>query len=320
MICPKCNSLIDDNTKFCPECGSAITQNDNFNNFFAQDSNINSNYQNPQTPPQNNFDAAYPNSNYYNPQYAPVDPGESSATTSQICGILSLFLGPILSIISLVFASKYKKVGNGQNAGKVKVGKVCSWISIVGTLLSLILMLVSFFAIFSSTSDLIGDIKQPYEDSYYSDDDFEYNNDAFTNDELNDDYGYDTNDEYQTDDVVLYNKDISKNGEVVYNENNIEITLTEFTISHNDEFNSLNFDASYLIEMPDNYTLDLDGAYVNNEKTTPASSYRFGNQGGLSFSNSDIDSIDEIDSVFCHYIVEDSETGEELFDLNIKLY
>lgn len=153
------------------------------------------------------------------------------------------------------------------------------------------------FFIFSSTSDLIGDIEQPYEDSYYSDDDFEYNNDAFTNDELNDDYGYDTNDEYQTDDIVLYNKDISKSGEVVYNENNIKITLTEFTISRNDGFNSLNFD-----------------------ETTPASSYRFGNQGGISFSNSDIDSIDEIGSVFCHYIVEDSETDEELFDLNIKLY
>lgn len=37
MLCPKYNSLIDDNAKPCPEYGTTVSQNENFNNYFAQD-------------------------------------------------------------------------------------------------------------------------------------------------------------------------------------------------------------------------------------------------------------------------------------------
>lgn len=91
MICPNCNYTIYEETRFCPKCGTDLAQ--------------------------------------YN-MFANIDKGANMATASMICGILSLFTGPLFAILSLIFASKYKKIGNGENAKNVKVGKVCSWISL----------------------------------------------------------------------------------------------------------------------------------------------------------------------------------------------
>jgi hypothetical protein len=66
-----------------------------------------------------------------------ADEGESYAIASLISGILSLFCFPS-SIVSLIFASKYKKTGNGNNAKKTVIGKVFSIISIVFKILFLI--------------------------------------------------------------------------------------------------------------------------------------------------------------------------------------
>lgn len=113
MICPNCNKEIENNVNFCRHCGAK--QNITNNNY---------NY------PANNYNIK--------------DAGETDALISMVCGIMSIFLGPLFAIISLVFASKYKNIGNGQNNEKVLTGKICSWISIVSTILFFILALFVF--------------------------------------------------------------------------------------------------------------------------------------------------------------------------------
>lgn len=79
----------------------------------------------------NGFWQASPN--YSAPPQNPYeDPGKGIADQSMIFGILFLFIFPIVfCILGLVKSKEYQRVGNGANASKANVGKICSIISIV---------------------------------------------------------------------------------------------------------------------------------------------------------------------------------------------
>lgn len=283
MICPNCNSSISDNAKFCPECGATVSQDENFNNYFAQDNSINNNYYNSQNYQQNNLNGTYPNNDYYNQQqFAPVDAGEGKASASMICGILSLFMGPILSIVSLVLASMYKKSGNGQNASKVKVGKICSWISIVSYVAFILFVFAGSAILMSSLDENLNfeesnNIFMDYEDYEDTDNDWLYDdgNSSDVQSEYVDfsdteDVYYSEDDKYYSDneqsEIILYEKQLPANGKVIYDKNGIKLTLTDFYLNQNVNTSFQQLNTLLTTEFSENYNIDFEDFYVNNEK------------------------------------------------------
>lgn len=90
--------------------------------------------------PQNN-----PNSQpAYNPTpVAMEDPGKSNATTSLIWGIVSLIFGWLPGIIAIIFANKYKRIGNGANKGTATAGKIMGIIGIcISVFVTIIILLI----------------------------------------------------------------------------------------------------------------------------------------------------------------------------------
>ncbi|MCL2475369.1 MAG: zinc-ribbon domain-containing protein [Chloroflexi bacterium] len=111
MFCPRCGSQSSDNTVFCAYCGTRIDGNDR---------------------------KEQPTS-----QQQQKHPGESSATSSLVCGIIGLFvLWFVLSIVAIVQGNKAKKLG--YTGGTATAGTILGWIGVVlgiiGTVYSFILL------------------------------------------------------------------------------------------------------------------------------------------------------------------------------------
>ncbi|ASS96881.1 DUF4190 domain-containing protein [Peribacillus simplex] len=80
-----------------------------------------------------------------------IKPSNSKAIVSLIMGVLSLFIpfiGIILGILGLIFASKSKqeiKLTGESGKGLVTAGKVCSIIGIILNVLMILIFLVFFY-------------------------------------------------------------------------------------------------------------------------------------------------------------------------------
>ena len=78
------------------------------------------------------------------------DPGDQKATLALLFGCLGFVLGPIFSILALVFSNQYTKIGNGSKAGHAKIGKILGIIQLalvaVSVVLSIILFIIGIFA------------------------------------------------------------------------------------------------------------------------------------------------------------------------------
>ena len=117
MNCPRCNSECLNDVNFCQVCGFA-------------------------------FGAAQPQNAYGQPTYQPYPvyyprqmPGDSEATISFVCGIISLFAGFILGIIAIVMGKKAIQLGCTDS--KARTGIILGWIS-VGITAFLVIIFIFF--------------------------------------------------------------------------------------------------------------------------------------------------------------------------------
>jgi len=87
---------------------------------------------------------------YYAPpqQYQQYSPdAEKAATSSMVCGIISLFIPVILSIIAIVQANKAKRLGYvGSNA---TIGKVLGIVTLILGLLGIVGSIAMFAGLFA---------------------------------------------------------------------------------------------------------------------------------------------------------------------------
>jgi len=119
-FCSKCGAQMNDGSAFCPSCGAA-----------AQAQQQQQQYQQPQ----------YQQPQYQQPQYQQpgTQPANGMAAASLVCGILSIFLVPLVfGILGLALGGAAKSKGN--RGGMATGGIVCGIIGIVGW----IIMLVAF--------------------------------------------------------------------------------------------------------------------------------------------------------------------------------
>jgi len=113
MFCPKCGSQNSDSTVFCAYCGARIDDIGRKEQAVSQQ-------------PQKH-------------------PGESSATSSLVCGIIGLFiLWIVFSIIAIVQGNKAKKLG--FTGGTATAGTILGWIGIVLGIISVIYTMILFVA------------------------------------------------------------------------------------------------------------------------------------------------------------------------------
>ena len=117
MFCPRCGSQSSDNMVFCAYCGTRIDGNDRKEPVVSQQ-------------PQKH-------------------PGESSATTSLVCGIIGLFiLWIVFSIIAIVQGNKAKKLG--FTGGTATAGTILGWIGIVLGIIGTVYGVIIFMAAMSA--------------------------------------------------------------------------------------------------------------------------------------------------------------------------
>ena len=143
MNCPKCNTVVSDGTNYCTNCGMNL----NNPNSSAQNCNC-----------QQNYSSCAPNFNPNCQQNNQTvnqqdDKSEKLAMTSMILGIISIFLGPVFAIVSLIIINIHNKNHKDKNEDKIMVGKICSWFSIVSAvflILFCILFLGGFLALLSN--------------------------------------------------------------------------------------------------------------------------------------------------------------------------
>lgn len=167
MICPNCQKEISNDSTFCFNCGVLVRQSDvnqeiNKENFSEEIPNLNgentTKTNSEQSVSENQIQSDYasptdvPHYTYNSdtkPNIPEKDPGELYAILSLVFGILSMFSGPIFSILSLVFVKQYHKEGSGLEESKVKAGKVLSIISLVISVLSILAILFYYGIMFS---------------------------------------------------------------------------------------------------------------------------------------------------------------------------
>jgi len=133
MFCPKCGNQCNDGANFCSRCSTRISGNVGG----SDEQRVN----------QEPYRAAV----YSQPQ---KHPGESSALTSLICGILGIFVLPIiLSIIAIVQGNKAKRMG--YDGGMATAGVVLGWIGLLLGILGVIFTIFYVIFIFSMMPELL---------------------------------------------------------------------------------------------------------------------------------------------------------------------
>ena len=144
------------------------------------------------------------------------------------------------AVISLVFASKYKKNGNGQNEAKAKAGKICSLISIIGRIVATVVFAALTLSTINTFEDFINDI--PVSDDVIIDSDYEYDDNSDSDietfvsgnifDSCESIYYTETDEKYnESDELLLYEKILPENGLFVYDSKDITILVNNVYIT-----------------------------------------------------------------------------------------